>query len=591
MWRNMLSEFGTSREYNEPLLYCSRDSRYKAPFGAVSNRATVHLVFPVREDYNPSEVYFYLRRNDHVDKYVMKRTMVGHGYVNFELDFCPHREATYFYRFEIKHLDGGISYVGRGKEGRAIIGEWLPEWQLSVYADGYVTPDAFKGGVVYHIFVDRFNKVGEEVQPRFGVLKKWGEDVTVVDPDGIFRANDFFGGNFRGIAEKLDFLSDLGVTTLYLSPIFESSSNHRYDTGDYMKVDPLLGSEEDFAELINRAKDKGISIILDGVFNHTGADSRYFNKFGHYDSVGAYQSKQSEYYDWFTFDDFPDEYRCWWGITVVPTISRGATAYHNLITGKGGVIEKWTSMGVAGWRLDVVDELSEMFVKKIRYRVKRSNENAVLIGEVWEDASTKYSYGEEREYFRGEDLDGVMNYVFKKAILAFLMGESGEEFAEKTMQIIENYPKQSLDTCMTLIDSHDTVRAINYLSGAYGGETKEERRAYVLTDEEYAIGKKKLMLASALQFFLPGVPSIYYGDEIGMQGFEDPINRRPYTWDNMDADILSHYRILGKYRKERRELFLQPVTVVGKGNKVAIVRDNIILTVDKDNYSYKVEFR
>ena len=177
----------------------------------------------------------------------------------------------------------------------------LPDWQLTVYDKSFVVPDTIKGGVIYHIFADRFAHAGKDVQPRYGYLKKWGEKVTVREPDGSYRANDFFGGNFKGITGKLDYLASLGVTEIYLSPIFESSSNHRYDTGDYMKIDPLLGTEDDFRELITQARKRGIGIILDGVFNHSGADSVYFNQLGHYDSVGAYQSKDSPYYDWYYF--------------------------------------------------------------------------------------------------------------------------------------------------------------------------------------------------------------------------------------------------------------------------------------------------
>lgn len=581
---------GISQKYNEPLLFNSRDIRYKTPFGAVNARRTVHIVFPVREDYASKGVALFLRRNDHISRYDMHFSSMCDGYSVFELDFCAEREGTYYYRFEIYGFDDSVRYVGKGADGKAIIGEWLPEWQLSVCQNGYVTPEDFKGGVVYHLFCDRFSKVGEDKKPRFGVLKKWDEDVTVADPDGVFRANDFYGGNFAGIAEKLDYLSDLGVTSIYLSPVFESSSNHRYDTGDYMKTDFLLGDEEEFRKLIKKAEEKGIGIILDGVFNHTGADSKYFNKFSHYDGVGAYQSKDSPYYDWYTFYEFPDEYNCWWGITVVPTVARDAKGYRELIAGKNGVIEKWTAMGVKGWRLDVVDELAESFVKEIRKRVKESDPDAVVIGEVWEDASNKYSYGEEREYFRGEDLDGVMNYVFKEAILDFVTGEDGSVFAERIMEIVENYPKQALDCCFTLIGSHDTVRAINRLASAYGGETKQARRDYRLSAEEYERGKKALILASAIQFFLPGVPSIYYGDEIGMQGFEDPINRRPFDWNGIDEELLAHYKKLGAYRKEHREKFLEQAFVFGQGAKIIIRRESMTFTLDRDEGRFGVEF-
>jgi glycosidase len=426
-------------------------------------------------------------------------------------------------------------------------------YQFTVYGKKYVTPDWAKGGIIYHIFVDRFNK-GEDKNAKFeknGVLKKWGEEVTIVDPDGVFRANDFYGGNFQGIIDKLDYLKDLGVNIIYLSPIFKSSSNHRYDTGDYEKVDELLGDETKFGELIEKAEQKGIGIMLDGVFNHTGADSKYFNKFGNYPTLGAYQSQESEYYDWFDFYKFPDEYHCWWGITVTPTVSQRAKSFREMIAGKKGIIEKWTKLGVKGWRLDVVDELREDFVKDIRKAVKKNNSQAVLIGEVWEDASNKVAYSYRRHYFQGEELDGVMNYPFKEATLAYALGGSADSFIETVSAIVENYPRQSLDTTMNLIDSHDTARALSVLSGIDMSSTdKAYRRDFRMSGDIYELARKRLILASAIQFMLPGIPSIFYGDERGMQGYEDPLCRRTVDWNNCDEEIFAHYKKLGSIRKK-----------------------------------------
>ncbi len=583
----MQPAFGTSQR-SSTLLFNSRDIKYKQPFGAVATAQRVSIYFPVKKTFNAERVIMILRRNDHHENFELTKEYSEGNYDMFSLEFAVEREGTYFYRFEIKR-GNTTSFVGRGYNGQAIMGDWLPEWQLSVYEKAYSTPDYFKGGVVYHIFADRFCHEGEYYPPRYGAAKKWEEDVTIIDPDGVYRANDFYGGNFRGIISKLDYLYKLGVTAIYLSPIFLSNSNHRYDTADYTKIDPMLGTEEEFQALINKAGEKGISIILDGVFNHTGADSVYFNKFNHFESVGAYQSKKSPYYDWFTFIDFPDTYKCWWGITVVPTVARDAKGYHELIAGEDGIISKWTDMGVKGWRLDVVDELSSEFLKTITARIKKCSQDCLVIGEVWEDATTKHSYGEEREYFRGKELDGVMNYVFKDSILEYLNGHDGELFADQTMTIIENYPKMSLDVCMTLIDSHDTVRAINALAAkTHCSMTKQEKKDFRMTKEQYADGRKKLKLASCLQYFLPGVPSLYYGDEIGMQGFEDPINRRPFSWDNIDKQLLEHYRYLGNLRREHKEDFCAQAKVTGSGNEVIIERGNITLKVNAKEITYEI---
>ena len=570
------------------VLFDSRNTTYKSPFGAVSTDRKVFICFPVSEELHPDGVKLFLRRNTHVAVYPLAREKEENGYVYFTLSFMIEMEGTYTYRFEI-YSGETVYYCGRGKGGEAIIGEWLPEWQLSVYQRGYKTADFIKGGVVYHIFCDRFRKGGSDIPLRHGVKKEWAEDVTVVDPDGKYRANDFYGGNFDGIIEKLGYLKDLGVTVLYLSPIFESRSNHRYDTGDYRKVDYLLGGNEAFDRLVKACDEEGISIILDGVFNHTGDDSVYFNRYGTYPELGAYQSKTSPYYDWFTFYNYPDDYHCWWGCTNVPTVARSAAGYRDLIAGEGGVIEQWMKRGAKGWRLDVVDELSEYFVKRIRLRIKENDPDGLVLGEVWEDASTKYSYGEEREYFFGDDLDGVMNYVYKVAINEFVAKGDCEKFAEEVLTIMENYPKDALDTCFTLIDSHDTVRAINVYAGVTGeGWTKTEKKEYRLTPEVYDLGKRRLKIASCLQYFLPGVPSLYYGDEAGMQGFEDPLNRRPYPWGQEDGELLAHYAMLGRLRKEYREEFTAQANVFAKEGKIYIERGRVRLCVDPKEITFEI---
>lgn len=228
-------------------------------------------------------------------------------------------------------------------DGTAIRGDWLPEWQLTVTKRDYKTPNWAKHGVTYQIFADRFCKVGDKPFVKRGRMHAdWNERPDFAREGVDYRADDFFGGNANGIISKLDYLKSLGVSLIYLSPIFESCSNHRYDTGDYLKIDPLFATEEEFENLVKKADELGIKIMLDGVFNHTGADSRYFNREGTYDSLGAYQSKQSPYFDWYYFTHFPDEYACWWGSTVVPTVNKSAKGFCDLVLADGGVIDKWT---------------------------------------------------------------------------------------------------------------------------------------------------------------------------------------------------------------------------------------------------------
>ncbi len=558
------------------ILFDSRSNLYKVPFGAVSTRQKVYLRLLVKKALNATGVAVFVRRHEHTLRFDFTLHSSEGEYNEYCCEFFIEREGTYFYRFEV-YVPGGVIFCGRDASGKLITGDWLPEWQLSVYKSSFKTPDFFKGGLVYHIFCDRFCKAGKTVYPRVGTLKEWSDEVGETGENGVYRADDFYGGNFAGIISKLDYLDSLGVTALYLSPVFTANSNHRYDTADYSQVEEMLGGDHGLEKLIAEAKKRKMAVVLDGVFNHTGSDSVYFNKHGRFPGKGAYQGPDSPYYNWYTFENFPDEYNCWWGIKCVPTIARDAVGFQKMIEDK--VLKKWTKKGVRGWRLDVVDELSDIFLDDIRTAIKDADKDAVVIGEVWEDASTKVSYGEERRYFQGDQLDGVMNYVYKEAILSYLTGGDGQAFADKINDLAENYPDFALDCSLTLIGSHDTVRAINVLSGVAFPEDREARRHYRLSSGEYELGKKRLLAASALQYFLPGVPSLYYGDEVGMQGFEDPFNRRPFPWDDIDAEILAHYRKLGALRKKYRDLFVGKCIVTSKDGSVVVSRGNLTLTV------------
>ncbi len=567
-------------------MFSSRDIRYKTPFGASATGEEIEITFPVDKALRSNGVSLFYR-NHFTDEIIeVEGKKIRQKDANndiYKIKYTFNQEGVYYYRFEI-YSGKDTYYVGRDEDGNAIIGEWLPEWQQTVYKAGYTTPEFIKGGLIYHIFADRFAKVGEIGDAPYRVKKNWGEDVTIVDPDGVYRANDIYGGNIKGILKKLPYLKSLGVTVLYLSPIFESNSNHRYDTADYLKIDPVFGTEEEFATLIKECDKLGIAIMLDGVFNHTGADSIYFNKFGHYDSHGAYQGKDSPYYRWFTFGNTQEEYDCWWGCTNVPTVKRTCKDFQDFIAGTGGVIEKWTKLGVRGWRLDVVDELSTPFVKKIRSCVKNIDANAVVIGEVWEDASTKESYSEKRHYLLGEELDGVMNYPYKNAILDVVKSGDVVKFKRDVMTILENYPRQSLDVSMTLIGTHDTVRALNALGDTTGAEfiDKAEKQRFTMCEAQYNAAKKKLLLGSAIQYFLPGVPSLYYGDERGMQGFEDPLNRRCLI-DTPDEEILEHYKFIGAVRERYREDFKGGIVIDTTDGVLTIVRGKVYLYVNPTN--------
>ena len=427
---------------------------------------------------------------------------------------------------------------------------------------------------MYQIFPDRFYKSTKKHEniPEGRIMRENWEDTPYYKPDenGHVWNNDYFGGDLEGIKEKLPYLKGLGVTCIYLNPIFESHENHRYNTANYRKVDPLLGTNEDFKDLCAEAKNYGISIILDGVFSHTGADSIYFNKFNRYDSVGAYNSKDSEFFPWYTFYEYPDKYEAWWGIDTLPNVQENNEKYTEYICGDGGVLDYWISMGAAGYRLDVADELPDEFLDNLNKCVKKNGKDKLIIGEVWEDASNKESYGVKRKYLLGHQLDSVMNYPFRSAIMNYVMGGSPFEFRNAVMTILENYPKPSVDVLMNSISTHDIERAINILGGeSCEGKDKDWMCNHWLNDKEYELGKNRMKCAMALQYFLPGVPCIYYGDEAGVQGYKDPFNRRCYPWGKEDKGLIEYVKLLAEVRNSSK------VFIDGK-MKFLYMDDNVI---------------
>lgn len=563
----------------------SRKIECKSPYGAVKCGEKLSLHFPIASWVSVDKMYVFIRLGDVSTPVEMRFEKSENGFSVYTADYVFDAAGIYYYRFEMRNRDG-VWYYGRGENGESVCGENLPEWQLTVYKSTYKTPDFAKGNIIYHVFVDRFNRAdGVKTKRKYRLHESFSESPEVVSADGKYYADDFFGGNFNGIREKLDYLEELGVGIIYLSPIFKAFSNHRYDTGDYLKVDELLGTEDDLKRLLDAAHEKGMKIILDGVFNHSGADSLYFNKFGTYDSLGAYQSKSSPYYDWYYFKKFPDEYACWWGCDNVPDLNKSNKDYRALVFGKNGVVEKWQKLGADGWRLDVVDELPIDFVNLLIKKIKSVNKDALVIGEVWEDASTKVSYGELRPYLLGDQLDGTMNYPFMNAIIAYVRDGDEKFFKDTVQSILENYPKETVYCLMNSLGTHDTVRIINALSDVRAhGWSKTHKLGYKLPDSEYEKAKKKLYLASVLQFTLPGIPSIFYGDEAGLQGFDDPINRRPYPWGSEDKEILAHYKKLGRIRRENRAVFSGGFNMRDENGLVAYERtsgdDEILIAVN-----------
>ena len=433
----------------------------------------------------------------------------------------------------------------------------------------------------YQIFPDRFCRlavpdargmVGDRlVHADWDELPAFGPDET-----GEVRCRDFFGGSLAGICSKLDYLASLSVTTLYLCPIFESASNHRYDTADYRAIDPMLGAEEDFRTLCREAEKRSIRVLLDGVFNHNGSTSRYFNADGFYPELGAAQSKDSPYYPWYRFTHWPDGYDAWWGVHTLPAVNEECPSYREFIVdGEDSVVRHWLRLGASGWRLDVADELPDDFIADIRAAMEQEKPDSILLGEVWEDGSNKIAYSRRRRYLLGSETHGLMNYPFRTAALGWLTGGDAADFRETMETIRENYPPAAFYGAMNFLGTHDTPRILTLLGARETPPTQAERAAYRLSPEELAMGLARLRLGAMLLFTFPGSPTVYYGDEAGMQGFEDPLNRATYPWGCEDAALLALYRRLGQLRRGRTSLQSGSIAyLAAEGGVLAILRQS-----------------
>ena len=539
------------------MYFDSRSERCKTPFGAVPCGTAVRFS-PRPEAGEAIERCVLLTHAEFSDVWQETPLEMDENGCFSGVFQTPDTPDLIWYHFRLHWADGGESFLGRQGPG-----SWqdVAPWQLTVYDGSRATPEWFGRGVTYQIFPDRFRRAERRgVEGLVGHRRlhaHWSEPMDFLpDANGEY-CTDFFGGDLAGITEKLDYLASLGVTTLYLNPIFESSTNHRYDTADYRHVDALLGTEDDLRALCAQARARGIRVLLDGVFNHTGANSVYFNRDGFYPTLGAAQSRQSPYANWYRFSHFPDEYDAWWGIKNLPAVEESDKDYVNfIIDGPDSVVRHWLRAGASGWRLDVADELPDGFIEKIRTALDEEVPDGFLLGEVWEDGSNKIAYSQRRRYLLGSETHGLMNYPFRNAILDYLLHERAEEFREEMETIREHYPKPAFYSAMNFLSTHDTPRLLTVLgySGEWWPQTRPERADRVLSHSERRLGLARLRLAALVMFSFPGSPTVYYGDEAGMEGFEDPFNRGTFPWGSEDRDLVAYFRRLGALRKARRSL-------------------------------------
>ena len=554
------------------ILYDSRNTKHKTPFGTLTPNQKCTMTIYVPSTVQATMISCIINRADgsHAMNADLPFKEKEGPYDIFQGTFSMYDTGLYFYYFYISQPFGGFRLFKQGDDTNMESGDM---WQLSCVPASFSTPDWAKGGIIYQVFPDRFHKSGKvdltgKLEP-YTVHKYWYEEVDWrPTPEGVVLNNDFYGGNFKGIIEKMDYIADLGTTILYLNPISKSFSSHRYDTGDYKTPDPMLGTTEDFKALCDAAHAHGIRVILDGVYSHTGSNSLYFNKDGAFPGKGAYGDPESPYRSWYTFYNWPDSYHSWWNFDTLPTVNKMDPAFIKyIISDEDSVIAHWLKLGADGFRLDVADELPDEFLKLLYDRVKQIKPDALVLGEVWEDASSKMAYGRRRTYFTNAELDSVMNYPYRTAILNFMRGfDSGRGFKETVLSIAENYPPQVVACNMNHLGTHDTPRILTALVDDFDGSREEKAKRH-LSRNQWEVAHERLLMASFLQYMLPGSPSLYYGDEAGMEGYKDPFNRRPYPWGREDQELMDHFKRLGQLRKRQEALRLGDIQFFCAGDK------------------------
>ncbi|MBQ8471923.1 MAG: glycoside hydrolase family 13 protein [Bacilli bacterium] len=480
----------------------------------------------------------------------------------FETNVYLETSAIYHYYFKYK-INNQIKYIKKEN----LLKDLIKKDEMYKMSVNFETPNWAKGKVMYHIFVDRFNR-SHDVKlfsmPRRTIYNSFSDEMKIgPDKNNIWNA-DFYGGNLKGIEEKLDYIKSLGVEIIYLSPIVYSQSNHRYDTSDYEQVDPYAGSNQDLKDLCDKAHEKGMKIVLDAVFNHTGNDSKYFNEYNTFNTIGAFQSDDSPYASFYKqqVSDNKTTFDYWWGMTNLPVCDANSNEWKNYILGVGGIIDQWFKLGIDGLRLDVADELTDEFIEGIRVAVKRNKEDGLILGEVWKNPMRM-----QRGYIdSGKCLDTVMNYSLIDALIRYFKYNDITKLANILKDIKREYPTDTINTLMNFTSTHDISRAINIFSAYDFNEFDEWAwnlknnnldycQNYKLTKEQYEYGKNIYKAYVFTLTFLPGILSIFYGDEVGVEGIGNLANRKPYPWNKQDMDLLNYFKYIGNIRKQ--EPFLQ----------------------------------
>lgn len=516
------------------------------------------------------DIYFCVQKGNEILPFKLKHKMNkdGVGYFESEDDVFLETRAIYKYYFSYK-CDGYRRFIKK----EDILGpDGIMQEEMFKMSVNFKAPEWAKGRMMYHIFVDRFYRGSDDEMkemPRRHIHKSWNEPIMVQgDEEGIWN-NDFYGGDLKGITQKLDYIKSLGVKILYLSPIVYSQSTHRYDASDYEMVDPYAGTLDDLKELCDEAHKRGMKVVLDAVFNHTGSDSKYFNKYQNpewNDGKGAFYDKDSEYrsfYRWYyNGATGKEEPAYWWGFDTLPVCNGESLEWQNYIVGEGGIIDQWFQCGIDGLRLDVADELTDDFIEKIRVAVHRNKPDGFILGEVWKNPM----YMGRGYIEKGTGMDSVMNYNFIGALIRYFRYGEVDQLAQKIREIRNSYPTDTWHTAMNFTSTHDMTRGINLWDekifkrdGEWPWNLIDENhkvaQAYRMSPEQYEKAKEIYMAYVFSLAFMPGILSIFYGDEIGVQGVGNLDNRKPMPWDSPDQELLEFFKIVGAIRNAEEFMY------------------------------------
>ncbi|HEV3309560.1 MAG TPA: glycoside hydrolase family 13 protein [Chloroflexota bacterium] len=434
----------------------------------------------------------------------------------------------------------GDSSAGAGGPGQTYTQQVnVAQYELTVFLKSFQTPSWMTKAVIYQIFPDRFNNGNTKNDPHTGdqhgyitvyFHKNWSD----TPQDGPPYSRDFFGGDLQGIIDKLHYLHNLGINVIYLNPIFKAPSDHKYDTGNFLQIDPEFGTLQTFKALVADAKKDGIHILLDGVFEDTGSDSKYFNRYNEYGSGGAYQSQASPYYSWYTFTNWPDQYNSWFGLDSLPLLNNNRSVQNFIFRKPGSVAQYWLSQGTSGWRLDSADTLPMGYWRAFRSIIKKAYPQSVIIGE-------KNGWTDALPWLMGDQWDGFMNYLFRDPVLQFFAGGNGAQnpqsigatrFLNSEMRLLVEYPRPAILSSMNLIDSHDVARILNDLN----------------------FNQQLLRLVVLYQMTWLGAPTVFYGDETGITGADNNLSRATFPWQHQNTSLENYYTALIHMRLDHAAL-------------------------------------